>query len=174
MSASDISGAVAKVVADISGAVAEVIADISGVVAEIKADISGAVDAVESKGWWCWKSKVATPKASAKATAKPVAVDVSGADISGADISGADVSGAVPDTSAVQAFTKAVVGAWDHKPKTKAEAIAMYKNIMKSQIEPVIKALLAELIAELPVSEKESVTAAVKNVEIALAKCGCW
>jgi len=94
------------------------------------------------------------------------------------DLSGAvvqpDISGAPTPAPAYEQFVKVVKGAWDHNPKTKVEAEALYHYVMRSQIEPAINALLLACIADLPEAEQLLVKKVMAGTEIALTRCGCW
>ena len=80
-----------------------------------------------------------------------------------------DLSGA-----AYKQFVKVVTDAWSHNPATKEEALALYKYVMKSQIEPAINLLLDACLVGLPAPEAAVAKAAINAGEVALAKCGCW
>jgi len=81
-----------------------------------------------------------------------------------------DLSGATP---AVQ-FAKLVKDTLTHSPKTKEEALALYKYLMKSQVEAAVEAIMDICIENLPETDKALIKAAVKEAEVVLAKCGCW
>lgn len=89
------------------------------------------------------------------------------------DISGvvSDISGSVAKVPSVKQI---VLDMCAKSPKTKAEAIALYRYVMTSEIEPAIDALLEATISQLPALEQAVVKVAVKEAEVVLAKCGCF
>ena len=87
-----------------------------------------------------------------------------------------DVSGAVVPTISppAQHSFKVVQYSWAQNPETREEALNLYRYVMKSQIEPVIDALLEAVVCDLPEADRALARAAIKGTEVALAKCGCW
>jgi hypothetical protein len=81
---------------------------------------------------------------------------------------------APPSLTPSQQIIGVVKSAWTHNPKTKAEALALYQYVMRSQIEPAINQLVLEIIADLPEDEQMLVKKALAGAEVALTQCGCW
>ena len=75
-----------------------------------------------------------------------------------------------------QLFSKTIIDAIQKKPQTKAEAVALFKYILTSEIEPLIKTLITDLVATLPAPEQELAKTALFLVEEVAeeAKCRCW
>jgi hypothetical protein len=72
-----------------------------------------------------------------------------------------------------QIFLAAIKKTWTHVPNTPDEAIALYRYVMKSQVEPAIAALLKECSTNLTEPEQAHVEANVKVVPLVKKSC-CW
>jgi hypothetical protein len=72
-----------------------------------------------------------------------------------------------------QIFLAAIKKTWTHVPNTPDEAIALYRYVVKSQVEPAIAALLKECGANLTEPEQAHVAANVKTVPLVKKGC-CW
>jgi hypothetical protein len=72
-----------------------------------------------------------------------------------------------------QIFLAAIKKTWTHVPNTPDEAIALYRYVMKSQIEPAIAGLLKETTTNLTEPEQAHVAANVKEVPLVKKGC-CW
>ena len=98
--------------------------------------------------------------------AYPVPVSVPTANITG-------VTDELDPTLPSQIFLAAIKKTWTHVPNTHEEAVALYRYVMKSQIEPAIAGLLKETTTNLTESEKAQVAANVKEVPLVKKGC-CW
>jgi hypothetical protein len=88
----------------------------------------------------------------------------------------ANITGAVDEldpTLPSQIFLAAIKKTWTHVPNTPDEATALYRYVMKSQIEPAIEGLFKETTANLTETEKTYVAANVKTVPLVKKGC-CW
>jgi len=83
------------------------------------------------------------------------------------------VTDEVDATLPSQIFLAAIKKTWTHVPNTPDEAIALYRYVMKSQVEPAIAALLKECSTNLTESEQAHVAANVKTVPVVKKGC-CW
>ena len=72
-----------------------------------------------------------------------------------------------------QIFLAAIKKTWTHVPNKPDEAIALYRYVMKSQIEPAIAGLLKETTTNLTEPEQAHVAANVKEVPVVKKGC-CW
>ena len=70
-------------------------------------------------------------------------------------------------------FLTAIRKTWTHVPNTPEEAIALYRYVIKSQIEPAIAGLLKECSANLTEPEQAHVAANVKEVDVVAKKRWC-
>jgi len=72
-----------------------------------------------------------------------------------------------------QIFLAAIKKTWTHVPNTPDEAIALYRYVMKSQVEPAIAALLKECSTNLTEPEQAHVAANVKETVPLVKKGWC-
>ena len=98
--------------------------------------------------------------------AYPVPVSASTANITGA-------ADELDPTLPSQIFLAAIKKTWTHVPNKPDEAIALYRYVMKSQIEPAIAGLLKETTTNLTEPEQAHVAANVKEVPVVKKGC-CW
>jgi len=98
--------------------------------------------------------------------AYPVSVSAPTSNITG-------VTDEVDATLPSQIFLAAIKKTWTHVPNTPDEAIALYRYVMKSQVEPAIAALLKECSTNLTESEQAHVAVNVKTVPVVKKGC-CW
>lgn len=88
----------------------------------------------------------------------------------------ANITGAADEldpTLPSQIFLAAIKKTWTHVPNKPDEAIALYRYVMKSQIEPAIAGLLKETTTNLTEPEQAHVAANVKEVPVVKKGC-CW
>lgn len=88
----------------------------------------------------------------------------------------ANITGAADEldpTLPSQIFLAAIKKTWTHVPNKPDEAIALYRYVMKSQIEPAIAGLLKETTTNLTEPEQAHVAANVKEVPL-VKKSNCW
>lgn len=98
--------------------------------------------------------------------AYPVSVSVPTANITGVTY---ELDSSLPS----QIFLAAIKKTWTHTPNTPDEAIALYRYVMKSQVEPAIAALLKECSTNLTEPEQAHVAANVKETVPLVKKGWC-
>ena len=76
--------------------------------------------------------------------------------------------------SASQLFLQTILDAYNHQPQAKQEAVALYRLVMKTDIEPLIDMLAKACVAQLPAAEQGVALVAITAVEAEAASCGCW
>ena len=89
----------------------------------------------------------------------------------------ANITGAADEldpTLPSQIFLAAIKKTWTHVPNKPDEAIALYRYVMKSQIEPAIAGLLKETTTNLTEPEQAHVAANVKEVPVVKKSSCCW
>lgn len=83
------------------------------------------------------------------------------------------VAAAVPT---VEDFVKMCLAGVDKKPTNKKEALALFKYVMTSKVEPLVEALLEGCIEKLPADQQAIARQVLNGVEAVskLTGCGCF
>jgi hypothetical protein len=71
----------------------------------------------------------------------------------------------------VEQFVQVVLANVTKTPKSGAEAVALFKYLLKSDVEPLLESLLEGLIEKLPSNEQKLARSALKLGEVVIKRC---